>query len=233
MTVGLLSFVLQRPSSGGSNQRLNINVANEGTHYLNIAKQFVWNVDPSNMNADGYPAALPTNSWSCGMGLTAAAITVAGHGVGQRLEAASMQLSSGPPLIVLSGGTYFGLGGSTGDIQGNATITSQANPAVVFQFGWNIQSISQGASNGLGGNMIRNQRSYKTGWIASVRDHRWYGWFRYPAQPLTPGPTALGLLPSSLMGQTPFSILLEPHGLTINPGPPVRRSFLVKPPSIF
>ena len=152
----LLSFGKIPVVSGGSNQRLNINVQNEGDHYLNIAKQFVWNVDPTNMNADGYPAALPTNPWSCGMGLTPGyygSWTLSWTGT------ASMQIS-GPPLIVLGGGTYFGLGGSTGDIQGNATITSQANPAVVFQFGWNIQSITSG---GPGGTAIKIVN--KTGWV--------------------------------------------------------------------
>ena len=157
MTVGLLSFVLQRPSSGGSNQRLNINIANEGTHYLNIAKQFVWNVDPTNMNADGYPAALPATSWQCGMGLTPGYY---GSWTWSWTGTASMEIS-GPPLIVLGGGTYFGLGGSTGDIQSNATITSQANPAVVFNFGWNIQSI---ASGGPGGTAIKV--AAKTGWLS-------------------------------------------------------------------
>ena len=142
---------------GGANaQALNINIANEGNHYLNIAKQFVWNVDPTIINADGYPTQVPTTSWGCGMGLTPGYY---GSWTWSWSGTASMQCS-GPPLIVVSGGTYFGLAGSTGDIQGNALMASQTNPTVVFYFGWNIQSITSG---GPGGTAIKIVA--KTGWV--------------------------------------------------------------------
>ena len=145
------------PSSASNTQRTVINIPNEGQHYLNIAKSFAWNTDPTIINADGYPTTTPTTSWGCGMGLTPGYY---GSWTWSWTGTASMQCS-GPPLIVLAGGTYFGLAGSTGDIQGNATITSQNNPTVVFQFGWNIQSITSG---GPGGTAIKIVA--KTGWVS-------------------------------------------------------------------
>ena len=144
------------PSSASNTQRTVINIPNEGNHYLNIAKQFVWNVDPTIINADGYPTTTPTTSWGCGMGLTPGYY---GSWTWSWTGTASMQCS-GPPLIVLSGGTYFGLARSSGDIQGNALMASQTNPTVVFQFGWNIQSITSG---GPGGTAIKIVA--KTGWV--------------------------------------------------------------------
>ena len=105
MTVGLLSFVKQIFS--GSNQRLNINVANEGTHYLNIAKQFVWNADPTIINADGYPTTLPATSlWSCGMGLTPGYY---GSWTWSWTGTASMEIS-GPTLLVPIGRDLLWIG---------------------------------------------------------------------------------------------------------------------------
>lgn len=143
------------PSSASNTQRTVINVPNQGNHYLNIAKSFAWGFDPSTSptNSDGYPTSDPTTPWVCNPSFTL------GYYDDWRWSwtgTASMQLT--PPIIVNSGGAYLGLRTNTGDISGNATISSQTNPDVRFQCGWNIQSITSGP----GGTI---KIVVKTGWV--------------------------------------------------------------------
>jgi hypothetical protein len=143
-------------SSASNTQRTVINVPNQGQHYLNVAKQFVWNTDPRIINADGYPTSTPSYAWVCNPSMT---LGYYGSWTWSWIGTASMLYTG--PIIILSGGTYFGLPGSTGDIRGNAQMVSQSNPTVMIQFGWNIQSITSG---GPGGTAIKIV--VKTAWIA-------------------------------------------------------------------
>src|SRR5258708_138548 len=58
------------PSPASNTQRTVINVPNQGQHYLNIAKQFVWNIDPTIINSDGYPTSTPPYPWVCNPSMT-------------------------------------------------------------------------------------------------------------------------------------------------------------------
>jgi hypothetical protein len=137
-----------------------INVPSDGQLYLNIAKRFFFNVLPgsSNQTTDGYP----TNG-TLGAGVTANVAFPDGY-YGQFLwkwtGAASMQ-SVGIPWIVYSGGaSVFEIQTASGDGAGNMTIAPPTGsggvtaPRIVFNYGWNIQQISDsGISNGHGGNL--------------------------------------------------------------------------------
>jgi hypothetical protein len=143
------------PTSSASNtQRTVINVPNQGQHYLNIAKAFQWQyVDPSIMNSDNYPTSTPSTSWAANPGFP---LGYFGSWTWSWTGTASMKYA-GPVIVIKSN---FGAASDYSSI----SIISQNNPTLVFQFGWNIQSISQGASNGSGGNLIRI--NVKIGWLA-------------------------------------------------------------------
>ena len=143
-----------------NNNRVTINAP---AGYLNIAKTFAFNIDPTNQSSDGYPVTTPSSSWTAGSSPSMPA-GYYGSFVWKFSGQGSMQVFGS--VVVTSGGTSIvGLGTNTGDASGNVTILSQTNPRVVFAFGWNIQAISQGASNGSGGNFIRI--STKTGYFAN------------------------------------------------------------------
>ena len=136
-------------SSTLNNHRVTINVP---AGYLNIAKTFAFNIDPTNQSSDGYPVTAPSSAWASNPGMPGGYY---GYFVWKFSGQGSMQMS-GSSVIVTSGGTNIvEIGTNAGDTSGNVTIFSQTAPRVVIAFGWNIQSISQGAkSNGSGGNLI-------------------------------------------------------------------------------
>jgi hypothetical protein len=139
-----------------NNNRVTINVpsVNPGL-FLNQAKGFNWSpMDPTTVSSDGYPLSTPSTNIACNPFLDK---SYYGYYAWKFSGRASMQISSGGPLIVGTGGAHVGLRTDSGDFKAgdNISIVDQTNPRVVFAFGFNIQSISQGASNGLGGNLIR------------------------------------------------------------------------------
>ena len=149
----------QGPASTNTNlnpNRVTINVpAVQAGLYLNFAKGFGWPpLDPTTTSSDGYPSSTPASNIGCNAFLDS---SYSGNYVWKWSGTASMEILSGGPLIVITGGAFVGLGTDSGDFNtgANVTIASQTNPRVVFAFGFFIQSISQGASNGLGGNLIR------------------------------------------------------------------------------
>jgi hypothetical protein len=139
-----------------NNNRVTINVPSVRSGlYLNMAKGFPWPpLDPTTTSSDGYPTSTPSSTIGCNPFLDQ---TYFGNYVWKWSGSASMELLSGGPMIVVTGGAFMGLGTNSGDFNtgANVAIVSQTNPRVVFAFGFYIQSISQGASNDLGGNLIR------------------------------------------------------------------------------
>lgn len=149
--------------SSGNNNRVTINAT---TGFMNLSKAWIWQSgglvgsDPANQTSNGYPLTTPSSNWT-GTGFNPAnyygTFTWSWSGQG------SMQIPD-VPLVVTSGGSVITeLGTNSGDLAGNVSIISATAPSVVLAFGWAIQSISQGASNGLGGNLIRI--NVKTGFL--------------------------------------------------------------------
>ena len=139
-------------SSGVNDSRVTINVQ---MGYLNIAKTFFFNIDPTNASSDGYPLTTPSRNWGCNPSMP---LGYYGDLVWKFFGQGSMQILAQSILVSSTSTrtTIHELGGATsGAASGNITISGQANPRIVFQFGWNIQSISRGASNDQGGNLIR------------------------------------------------------------------------------
>lgn len=139
-----------------NNNRVTINAI---ASYLNLAKGFGFAPIPGNQDANGYPVTTPASVISSNPTMPAGyygTFTWSWQGT------ASMQILSAPPIVVASGGTaIFEIGTNSGDKgPSNLTLSSQANPSIVFAFGWNIQSISAGA----GGVITINT---KTNYVAS------------------------------------------------------------------
>ena len=166
MTVGLLSFVSSRGGSSSNNSRTNINVP-PGNIWINIAKGFLWGgpwgpgPDPANSSPDGYPLTSPASSWGCNPAMPQGYfgnLIWKWSGIGtMNMIGQSMLVSSCPAnsIDLLGAATSGAISGNIqlGGYAGNPSVPT--SPRIVFQFGWAIQSISQGASNGLGGNYIR------------------------------------------------------------------------------
>ena len=144
------------PSAASNTQRTVINVPNQGQHYLNVAKQFVWNTDPRIIDTDGYPISTPSYAWVCNPSMT---LGYYGSWTWSWAGTASMLFT--PPIIVLSGGTYFGLAGSAGDVPGNAQMVSQSNPTSRFPMRLKIESIKSGGPGGTAITIVA-----KTGWVS-------------------------------------------------------------------
>lgn len=139
-----------------NNNRVTVNVPEpQAGLFLNMAKGFSWSaIDPTTTSSDGYPLSTPSSNIGGSAFLDP---TYSGNYVWKFGGTASMQLPGAGPLIVLTGGAFVGLGADSGDFNtgNNVSIVNQTNPRVVLAFGFFIQSISQGASNGLGGFLIR------------------------------------------------------------------------------
>jgi hypothetical protein len=136
-------------SSGLNNNRVTINAPSA---FLNLAKGFSFAIDPTNSSSDGYPIRTPSGALGSNGSMP---LKYYGPLVWKFSGQGSMQ-TGGAMLVASGGANIFELrGADSGAVFGNITILSKTNPRVVFQFGWNIQSISVGASNGSGGNLIR------------------------------------------------------------------------------
>jgi hypothetical protein len=141
--------------------RLNINVPSTGQLYLNLAKNFFFSLLPGSFNqtSDGYPAnGILATGVNANVGFPSGYY---GKFVWKWTGTGSMESVSGP-IIVYSGGTnIFGIRpAASGDLSGNIIIAPDTgtagitNPRVIFNYGWNIQQISDsGLSNGSGGNL--------------------------------------------------------------------------------
>ena len=144
------------PSANGSpglnDSRVTINVQ---MGYLNIAKTFFFNIEPTNASADGYPLTTPSHSWGCNPSMP---LGYYGDLIWKFSGQGSMQILAQSILVSSTSAstTIHELRGSiSGAVSGNITISGQTNPRIVFQFGWNIQSIGRGASDDNGHNLIR------------------------------------------------------------------------------
>ena len=122
--------------------------------WLNLAKGSAPLIDPNNASPDGYPKTTPASSWIFQSARPPAGYF--GSYVWKWTGQGSMQIAGTAILVSAGGGGgYQGLAYPQGDLSTNVTIVSQADPNVTFQFGYLIQSIGPGASNGAGGNLIR------------------------------------------------------------------------------
>lgn len=149
-----------------NNARAVINVP-PGNIWANLAKGFLWGgawgagPDPANSNSSGYPTSSPATDWGCNPAMPLGyfgSIVWKWTNIGtMNFIGASMIVSSCPAnsIDLLGAATSGAISGNVqfGAYAGNPS--PPTSPRIVFQFGWNIQSISQGASNGLGGNYIR------------------------------------------------------------------------------
>jgi hypothetical protein len=136
-------------SSELNNNRVTINAPSA---FLNLAKGFSFTIDPNNASSDGYPIKTPSGTLG---GNGSMPLKYYGQLVWKYSGQGSMQ-TGGAMLVTSGGANIFELhGADSGAVFGNITILSKTNPRVVFQFGWKIQSIGAGASNGTGGNLIR------------------------------------------------------------------------------
>jgi hypothetical protein len=145
----------------GNPNRVTLNVS--PISWANLAKGFAFNVPPNIADSNGYPTTTPPTHilanppWAAGY---------TGQVVWKWRGRASMQMS--PAAIIWSGGRYVtGVSPSnSGDVGGNFAIIDQANPRVVFSFGYNIQSLSQsGALDASGQNVVRLRT--RTNFLAS------------------------------------------------------------------
>lgn len=153
---------------GGSLSRLVINIPGDGQLYLNLAKKFNFVVPPgsANQTSDGYPAnGNLASSINANVGFPGGYY---GKFIWTWTGTGAME-SVSDPIIVYSGGTngvtgqvpIFGIRPATsGDLSNNAIIAPDTgtagitNPFVIFNYGWNIQSITDsGISNGTGGHL--------------------------------------------------------------------------------
>jgi hypothetical protein len=147
-------------SAAGNPSRVTINVnpSNNAAAFSNMAKAFSLNIPFANApNSKGYPTAVTISD------IISNPQFLIGY-YGDYIQKWSGQCSIDIPKACLvrltqlngvtTGGIVGGVSGSSGDTS-SLTITNQTNPRVQFTPGAVIQGISQGASNGLGGNYIR------------------------------------------------------------------------------
>ena len=169
MTNGILS--LATSAFSGNNNRIVLNVA--PFVFANIAKNFGLSAPLNTVpSSDGYPTSVQSSAIVTNSDLQ---VGYFGDYVWKYSGASSMQLSpaclirqqqlngvntSSVVVSVTGSGANF-----AGDTGGNTTIQNQTNPRVVFTPGALIQAISQGASNGSGGNFIR--LTFKTNFVSS------------------------------------------------------------------
>jgi hypothetical protein len=149
-------------SVGGSQSRLNINVPSDGQLYLNLFKNTSNALAPgsANQTSDGYPA-----NGILGSNVNFSGINPPPNYYGKLFwgwtNTGSMEINSNLPWIVYSGGlSVYPNAGAAQDgnsqiiIAPNSGTAGITSPAVVFNYGWNIQSITNsGISNGSGGNL--------------------------------------------------------------------------------
>lgn len=122
--------------------------------FINIAKQFTWNVDPLNMSSDGYPVTAPTaGTYGCNPNMPGGYF---GDFVLSWSGTGGLQMIGAPPMIISSGSGLW-----TGNVSGpetpfqNMGIFSTSAPSTQFRFGVSIQAITDsGVSNGQGGTYI-------------------------------------------------------------------------------
>src|SRR5258708_3262177 len=141
--------------SGVTSTNTNRVTINASLGFLNLAKNFYFNIDPANASSDGYPVVAPTSGWNANIAMP---LGYYGNFVWKFSGQGSMQIAAQSILVSSTSATTTIVelhGATSGSVSGNITISGQTNPRVVFQFGWNIQSIGPGASNGAGGNLIR------------------------------------------------------------------------------
>lgn len=156
-------------ASGTNSSRVTVNAP---AGFLNIAKGWVFTIDPNNMTSDGFPVSKPS-SGTYGAN-PSFPLGYYGQYVWKWTGTGSMAWSAGPPLIVTTSTVngsnspvIFELPAGTGDLApGNHSLVDQAlsagltNPRIVFSVGWNIQSISD---NGSGAVRITTKTGYVTG----------------------------------------------------------------------
>lgn len=145
---------INNPGSGSASpavntSRVTININEVG--YANLIKGFGFSPDIANQDANGNPVTTPTSSMTAGS-TPSMPFGYYGTFVWKWSGTGSMNISGNPPVVVSSGGTsVFEINANAGDLgPGNFTICTQAitaiaNPRIVFAFGWNIQSISNGS----------------------------------------------------------------------------------------
>jgi hypothetical protein len=153
-TIGVATLLPAAASASSdlNDSRVTINVQ---MGYMNLAKTFFFNIDPTNASSDGYPLSTPSNSWGCNPSMPPGYY---GDLVWKFSGQGSMQILGQSVLISSASARttiYELVGATSGAVSGNITISGQTNPRIVFRFGWKIQSIVRGASNGQGGNLIR------------------------------------------------------------------------------
>jgi hypothetical protein len=127
----------------------------------NLANGFGTNWDTAAialLDGNGYPQGTLSSDHYFSMALIPGYY---GHYVVKWSGTAALYMTGSAPMVFYSGSNYM-FPAVTNNEQGpgNCYIATSAsvgiaNPRVEFAFGWNIQSMSQGASNGAGGFLIR------------------------------------------------------------------------------
>jgi len=138
-------------------------VINATTGYANLAKGFIFQSDPTNSDANGYPIRTPTSGLNANPSMPEGYF---GNYVWKFRGRGSMQFS--PAAIIRSGGANIvGVARDSGDTDRNTTILDRTNPRVVLAFGAFIQNVSRSpVSNGAGGQRIR--LTFKPGYANSL-----------------------------------------------------------------
>jgi hypothetical protein len=167
-------FLLGAPPTPSTNtSRVLINVPATGQVYLNLAKSMAISLPPgsANQTSDGYPvngilAATASQNVLFPAGYF-------GKFAWQWTGTGAME-ASGPPYIVYSGGlsVYPNSAAVTDNsnnmfIAPNGTSAGIANPFVIFNFGWNIQAVS---NDGTGKILITTKAgfAYNTAYYNSI-----------------------------------------------------------------
>jgi hypothetical protein len=156
----LLLGATQSPATNTS--RVLINVPHDGQVYLNLAKAWPIALTPgsANQTSDGYPVnGVLGASVSTNMAFPQGYF---GKFAWQWTGTGGMDMT-GAPWIVYSGGlavypnSSAVTDGAGGFIIGNGAGTGIANPLVIFNFGWNIQAVS---NDGTGKILITTKAGY-------------------------------------------------------------------------
>ncbi|ABQ33250.1 hypothetical protein [Bradyrhizobium sp. BTAi1] len=138
-------------------------VINAIAGYANLAKHFVFNSDPGNQDANGYPIKTPATNMGANPSMPEGYF---GDFVWKFRGRGSMQFS--PGALIRSGGqNIVGVSGNTGETNYNTTILDKTNPRVVLTFGANILNMSPSpVDNGAGGRRVR--LTFKPGFANSA-----------------------------------------------------------------
>jgi hypothetical protein len=147
------TWLSRRSSSTAIGGRVTLNVP---AGYLNLAKAFGFQPDPTNQDSNGYPIATPKTNIVAGSSPSMPA-NYWGEFVWKWTGKGSMDILASLPMIVSQSSSSAGVTIPVGDNNGgNRGMTSVTAPRIQFLFGLKIQALSDsGVANGSGGTLIR------------------------------------------------------------------------------